>query len=250
MAALSMASGFGRPDDIADCIEAALHLDRHDRTSFKRYAKGVQFPVKGDHPYACGEWVTLAARVWPGTDAWFRTPFWFLLKNKEVSPRDLMTCARGLPYLFREDLLEPDSPNAPAALHMTPVPRDFLYVFTAPLNPWSLGALACAMRRAELAAEVGSMRWSAVGLVWAVGRFMESANPVMHKPLEELRYLVTKLFGGLVYPGQHHIRAEITDADVDRFGREQKKYVDYFTECDFSGFRIDEPPPWRSISTV
>ena len=250
MAALFQVSGLRRPEDIADHIETTLHLDRHDHTSFNRYARGSQYPVKGGHPYACGEWVDLAAKVWKDSHAWFCTPLWFILKNEQPTPNDLVACARGLPPRFRDDLLEPVTQNAPncsSAVRLIPVRREFLYSFTDPMNPWSLGALACAMRRAELAADPGTMRWAGVGIVWAIDYLLEDTDPIMHPPLEELRSLVKNYLDEVTYPGQFQMRAPITEADVARFSREQKKFMDYFSACDFSNYVIGEPPPWIEL---
>lgn len=244
MASLKQMTGLSSPEKVAKSLISRLDLKTDDYTSMKRYAGGKQRAGGALGPNASGKWVQLAAKVWPDTRAWFMTPLWFLLREEKVSFDDLLICVNNLPPLFREDFLLPSGPNSPAALCVNPIPKDFLYSFTDPVNPWSLGALACAMRRAELAGEPGTMRWAGVGIVWAIGYLLESTHPVMHPPLKELRELVSKYFSEIIYPGQYLMRAPITDADIDRFASERQKFVDYFLECDFGEWEPGQSLPW------
>lgn len=239
---LFQVSRLRRPEDIAEHIQTKLVLDQYDATAMKRYAKGTQFPVKGGHPYACGEWVKHAAKVWPSTGAWFCTPFWYLLENAKPTPDDLVTCANGLPARFREDLLE-DAAGC-SALRLKPISKDYIYVFVDVMNPWSLGALAFAMRRAELAAEVGTMRWACVGILWSVNYLLESTDSLMHPPLEKLRDVLASHFDGMIYPMRGQLSAPISKAEIARFDREREAFVKYFEECEFSEWEFGTSPPW------
>lgn len=245
MCSLFLASGFRRPDEIAEYIQTELDLDTYDDTALKRYARGSQFPVKGGHPYACGDWVKLAARVWPDTGAWFRTPFWFLTSKASPTPDDLVACAEGLPVWFRENLLEPA--HGTSALRLIPISRDYLYGLVDLMNPWSLGALACAMRRAELAADVGTVRWACVGILWAVNYFLDTTDPLMHPPLEKLRSILKSHFNAMTYPMQVKISAPVSEADIARFASERDAFVKYFEIGDFGDLDPGTRPPWIEL---
>lgn len=245
MCGLHQLSGLLRPVELAEYIQTKLALDQYDTTAMRRYASGSQFPIQSGHPYACGDWVKLAARIWPESSAWFRTPFWFLLEKTNLTPDDLVICAGGLPPLFRESLLEPS--NGSAALKLIPVSRDYLYGFTDPINPWSLGALACAMRRSEFAADAGAMRWASVGIMWSVNHFIETVDPLMRQPLEALLVRLKSQFDGLIYPTQRGILAPITDIDIARFDLERESFLEYFDNCEFDNFEPGTRPPWTTI---
>ncbi|OYY32146.1 MAG: hypothetical protein B7X65_22885 [Polaromonas sp. 39-63-25] len=244
MGSLMQESGIQRPEHIAEYLASKLQLDRHDFTSFKLYARGKQHAGRGRGPNAYGEWVELAARVWPATWAWFMNPLYFLQQNKELTFDDLLACARSLPQIFRENLVPPAHAHSPLALCVSHLPRDLLYALTDPVNPWSLGALACAMRRAELAGDPGTMRWAGVGILWAIDYFLEATHLAMHLPLKELRGLVTTDLNNTIYPGQFVMRAPVTSEDVHRFDRERQRFVDYFAEGEFGSWEPGTTLPW------
>lgn len=239
--ALRHESGLQGPEQIGLHIAAALQLEKYDFRSFRRYADGKQHAGLARRPHTCGEWVIHAAKVWPATAAWFRTPLWFIFSNQTIATRDLLLCARCLPVAFQEDFLPQMNSGGPAVLHLEHTPRDFLYTFVDPLNPWSLGALACAFKRAEIAGDAGCMRWAAVGILWAIESFLKDDRPSMQEPLGRLFELVESKFNA---PFRGLRQVPITDKEVFQFGHARQRYMDYFADMNFAPWELGGRPPW------
>src|SRR6185369_4927560 len=165
---LRLSSGISKADHIELEILHRLHIREKKADNLSAFENDGRKPFKiTSHPYPeDAVWPERAAQCWPETDTWFFTPLWFLLEEtKPCSSSQLFEYIKLLPLHHREMLLENDE-GVNCERNLFPVQRGWIYEFTNPISPWSLGAMACAMRRAEISGDIETMWWCAAGLVW------------------------------------------------------------------------------------
>lgn len=169
---------------------------------------------------------------------WLKTPFWYLLEGVPIEAT-LRECIALLPKMFQEDLLEPKHPDQTGPAGLAFIARSCVYVFTDPLGPEALGALACARHRARIAGDLGAERWCNVGLVWAL-MAMERQSGRQLKPQLEL---LTDVF--LLHAAAHvyvsGIQVPIQSQEVERFHREREAFMAWTVEGQIAA---GETPTW------
>lgn len=101
--------------------------------------------------------------------------------------------------------------------------RPFLTGLTYPLGPWALGAIACGMRRAELAGDQPVTRRCAVGLVWALER---TASVLGGMPATFLLRLAGRLRESVAAPGYiAELGLRISEAELKEFETARAQYI-------------------------
>lgn len=186
---------------------------------FRAYLTGKRKPFVKWMPTPRAPWVDRADVIWPSTRDWFYTPVWYLLEEQEYLASQIMECVRLLPPRFKNILLLDSHERSPAALTLGELWLDRIYELVDPVSPWALGAMACALRRAELAGQSPIFRQAGVGLIWLLDRLIPELDPWVQEPVKELRSLIMQRLATIVYPGSALLRVPISKNDLDRFTR-------------------------------
>ncbi len=238
------AHGSKNMEKIGFDIASSLNLEVFECSRLKKYAQGSSNPSASNRPGSSGSWVDWAEAVYPETGAWYITPFWFLLQSRRCTAEDLWECVRLIPESMQVPLIESDNSNIPAEMRLGVVPRSCLYELTEQLNPWTLGALACAMRRAELACDMGALRWAGVAMVWTVEKLIENAAPSLKERLSELRQLLGATLDSMIYPIGNGVVHPISADEIQRYGRERDVYERHFANHATPDWEPSTNPPW------
>jgi len=184
-------------------------------------------------------WARRAAKQYgQGTLGWLCTPLWFLLENVP-DIEDLSECVRLLPKYLQEQLFEPvdEDVDGPPALAM--VSSAFVYELTFPFGLPSVGALACAWRRARLSGDLGTERWCSVGLAWALQNMEAEAEQTL-QPL--IAHLHTAFLFEVVQRGYSNgMSMPLSSAEVERFHREREAFVGWTVEQQLT---VGSRPAW------
>lgn len=200
---------------------------RFDATgNWSGYLHGTGRPFRRWAPMTDAPWVDVAETLWPGTSAWFHTPVWYLSEEQEYLPSQIAACAALLPPIFRNLLIGHASERSPKALILSDLWPDRLYEFADPITPWALGAMVCALRRAELAGRIDVYFRAGVGIVWLLDRLMAPLDPWVQEPLLEFREIFTRRMSGVVYPGNALMQAGISPELLDWFSAGVRMFAD------------------------
>ncbi|MCF8205479.1 MAG: hypothetical protein K9J82_10400 [Methylotenera sp.] len=189
---------------------------------FADYLKGSK-PFRSRSPVPRDAiWVDRCAKLWPHTGDWFYTPMWYLLDRRAVSLETLIELVRWLPSRYQDVLLEDNSPEHLASslnVVVWPLLTDLSY----PLGPWSLGALACAMRRLELAGDLPGARRCAIGLMWSMQQLAAVLPP---KAGEVLRQTSAALGRNLASPYYlARVGIKVSDAELESFAAARSEHL-------------------------
>ncbi|UJW81196.1 hypothetical protein [Hydrogenophaga sp. SL48] len=153
---------------------------------FLKYSKGAVMPSKNRGLNCEGKWIDGAEAVVPGSSAWFKTPLWFLLKERGFSPEELLSSAELLPQEIASRLRHEHSGTAATRLRRMreTVIVDMLGTSTC----WSLGGLVCVARIAQLQAHPYCARDALIASTWLLQRHAEQLplNSLLVPPLQEL----------------------------------------------------------------
>jgi hypothetical protein len=103
--------------------------------------------------------------------------------------------------------------------------EDRIYELAARPTVWSLGALACALRRAEFAGQAAIFRFAAIGILWTLDRLIESKPALLQEPLIKLRRFAADYFATLVIPLSGAFHLGISTRDTERFSDSVAKYL-------------------------
>jgi len=205
-------SGFSNLKTLEKRVREILRFPANEAGgSLKAHLKGRRpFKSRGPVPHDA-LWVDRIGKIWPETLPWFYTPFWFLLEPRDITPSELMACVCSLPRHFRDSLIAAESAQEmPAGLRLRSVVWPSLLKFSSPEGPWALGAMACAMRRAEMGGDVQAARLSAVGLVWLIQRQIAGLPPELGELLETPSDILEKR---IALPGYFDFLAVPLDAN-------------------------------------
>lgn len=185
-------------------------------------------------PGCRGEWVDLGEIAYPGSAVWFDTPVWYLLESEPFYAQELWECVRLLPGRYQEILLNIvdehaaainlDTSGLSAGLMLRELWADRIYELAVRPSAWSLGALACAFRRAEFAGQVPVFRLAAVGILWTLDQLITSEAPLVREMLSKLRQYAADYFASLVIPLGATLRTKISTAEVERFSVSVEKF--------------------------
>lgn len=238
------ASGTRRMEKIGFCIVSELKLEVYEFSRLKKYAQGTSNPSASNRIGCSGPWVEWADAVFHGTRAWYLTPFWSLFQSPRSSVEELWECVHLLPIPMQSPLVETDNLEVPAELRLAVVPRNCIYELTQHLNPWTLGALACAMRRAELAGNLSALRWAGVGMLWTLDQLSSNAAPALQERLMELRQLLGNTLDSLIYPLGTGALHPISADEIQRFARERHSFERLFADHAVPDWDLDSRPPW------
>jgi len=232
------------PEQTALRLIALSGEDRSDVSAFKRYASGRMHAGLGRTPEARGDWVKLAAKVWPGSDAWFATPFWYLLQHKSAGLDEVYRCIKLLPRDQQEDLLTSAPDSAPLGVRMGLLTPAIIYTLTDPLSPWTLGALMCQVHRARFADDPALARRASVGITWALHEFLSVSEGAICTHLNELMAVVARMWIQTTWCGEASICHPPTDRELAQFERARRGFIEYFEDGDLTAWDILGNPPW------
>lgn len=242
------AHGSEKMEEICRDIATSLSLEVFEFSRPKKYGQGTGNPSRSNRPGSSGPWVEWAETMYPLTRAWYVSPFWFVLQSRRCTAEDLWECVCLIPESMRAPLIESDYLSIPAEMRLGVVPRSCIYELTEELNPWTLGALACAMRRAEIAGDMSALRWASVALLWTVERLIEKATPSLKKRLSELPKLLRSTLNSTIYPIGNGAVHPIADDEIARFGRERDAYERLFANHAIPDWDTSTSPPWVELS--
>ena len=190
---------------------------------WQRYLKGEAKPFKTWEPRPQTVWVDECEEFFPGTSAWFFSPIWYLLEDMEYLPRQILECVNLLPSRLREELLEHGDEYTKSAFLLADLSFDTPFQIGAEVSIWSLGAMACVMRRAELSGKSPLYRWAGIGILWLL-RQLENDVPVQVWPLlREVQVMLMARLNSFTYPMGAPVRCPVTARDLERFGGEVQK---------------------------
>lgn len=188
-----------------------------------RYLKGKAKPFKTWEPRPQTVWVDECEEIFPGTSAWFYSPIWYLLEDTEYLPSQILECVNLLPFRLREDLLEHGDVNTKSAFLLADLPFDTPFQIGAEVSVWSLGAMACVMRRAELSGQSPLYRWAGIGILWVLLQ-LEKDVPVQVWPLlKEVQAMLTDKLNSFIYPLGGPMICPVKTRDLERFSCEVQK---------------------------
>lgn len=244
------AHGSKNMEKIGFDIASSLGLEVFDYSRLKKYASGKSNPSASSRPGSSGPWVDWAGAVHPETRAWYISPFWFLLQSRRCTAEDLWECVQLIPDSMQVALVESDNLEIPVEMRLGVVPRSCLFELTEEINPWTLGALACAMRRAELAGDLSALRWSGVAMLWTLEKLIEVAASVLQERLAELRQLLGGALDSTIYPIGNGAVCPISSEEIQRFGRERDSYERVFANHATPDWNVFGSPPWMEGTTA
>lgn len=214
------------PDRIEEAIATHLSLDLIGSRNLAAFAAGRRLPFRHQELPLPRDavWPRRAAKVWPATGEWFFTPFWFLIDNQKSFTLELIgKCIQLLPFEHQEYLYSGVPGGVEEPLNFLPIDQSHVCVLAVPASPWSLGALACAMRRATISGEGRTARWCGVGIVWLLLHLRER-HEFLADHLEHLANLVLKQLADVGYPPGIHWPVEV--ADLVQFSWERTQYLE------------------------
>lgn len=216
----AVSAGIPQPKALESFIKEILEEQSYEPSgNFRAYLHGIHRPFTKREPFPVAPWVDKAALIWPDTGDWFYTPIWYLLEDDRYSPEQVIQCVQMLPQQFRDLLLVNSDEVAPSRLRLTSLYVELIYELADPVSPWALGAMACAMRRAEMAGEIPLFRISCVGIIWLLDQLAPTLDPWVREIIQELRANSLEKFSSLVYPTiGGSLQVPISKFDLDRFG--------------------------------
>ena len=148
------------------------------------------------------------------------------MEDMPYHPGQVMACVQLLPRQFRTVLLPESHPKTPAGLLLGELWADRIYELCRPMSPWTLGALACAFRRAELAGQVPVYLRAGIGMIWALEKLAAAQDPWMREPIMEFHDLVLARLREVVYPGETLLSVHVSAGAIDNFGKNAQKFFD------------------------
>jgi len=190
---------------------------------WRRYCEGASKPFKQRAVKPKAVWVDEVERLYPGTSRWFYTPVWYLLEEAEFYPSEIYQCAKQLPHgELTEHLLSGEKLQESAALMLSELTMQVPWLLAVKPSPEALGAMACAMRRAELAGQMQIFRRSGIGMLWLLDRLIPKEPLLVRECLRELRRIVKKKFDKQVYPMGSLMRSPPKRRDLEEFSKKVK----------------------------
>lgn len=218
--------GRGGPDHLEEMLRREAR-GQHEWDSLESAGRFLAY-TKGAKPYRSrapvptdAVWVDKCAERWPVTGEWFYSPMWYLLDNR-VSLQTLHAFVKQLPVRYQDALLTTDDEED---LHFAlgVVSWPFLTELSYPLGSWSLGALACAMRRLDLAGDTPGARKCAVGLVWAMNEVAPVLPPRAAQVLRETASWLRTQLGTPRFLAPTGL--SVSEAEIDSFAAARSKHL-------------------------
>lgn len=188
-----------------------------------RYMTGRAKPFKVWEPMPQTVWVDECEEFYPGTSAWFYSPIWYLLEDTEYLPSQILACVNLLPARFRDELLEHGDVHTKSAFLLADLPFDTPFQIGAEVSVWSLGAMACVLRRAELSGQSPLYRWAGVGILWVLQRLGEDAPLQVRPLLQEAHDMMAERMNSFIYPMGGPMTCPVKARDLERFSCEVRR---------------------------
>jgi len=176
-------------------------------------------------PKPFSTWVAATEEIWPKSASWFWTPIWYLMEEQEYLPSQIIQCCELLPQQLREELLSPPEPGIPEPMRLKELWPDRVYELSKQVSPWSLGAMACAFRRAELAGQPPVYLRAGLGMLWVLDQLTEAQNLWLIEPLDQLRKIILNRLNDTVYDLDGPAKISIAQSSMDFFANGRKKYL-------------------------
>ena len=191
---------------------------------WQAYLSGARKPFIKWAPRPVAPAVDKAERLWSGTSAWFYTPVWYLLEDREFLPSEIKACIEVLPPRFQYLLVSKSKEQSPAAFSLHSIDPELPYELAHPVTPWAVGAMACALRRSELSADLPVFRKCGVGLIWLLDRCIDGFAPENAVPIQQLRSISINWLSKIIYPLEAGPVLKITNDDLTKFGQAVEKF--------------------------
>lgn len=188
------------------------------------YLRGARKSFKKREPKPYSVWVERTDRLWPETSAWFYTPVWYLMEKQEFLPTQIKQCIELLPQRFQALLLTEPNEDIPAPMRLQGLWGDLIYELAEHPTPWAMGALACAVRRAELAGSGPIHIRACTGLIWVLDHLIERQDPWVQEPLLELREVLLAQMNETAYGFGGVIKFEYSNRSLAIFSSGMLKF--------------------------
>lgn len=182
-----------------------------------RYMSGRAKPFRVREPRPRADWVDECEELFPGTSAWFYSPIWYLLEDEEFLPSQILECVNLLPARLKDELLEHGDPSTKSAFLLAELSFNTPFEIAEEVSIWSLGAMACVMRRAELSGKSQLYRWSGIGILWLLQQMMKDAPLPLRPLLQELYSMLAESLNTFVYPMGCPMTCPVKAEDLERF---------------------------------
>lgn len=189
-----------------------------------RYLGGRARPFRTWEPLPKTVWVDECEESFPGTASWFYSPIWYLMEEVEFLPSQILKCVQLLPERLKEDLLGHGVADTKSGLMLAELGMTVPFQIATEISVWSLGAMACVMRRAELSGQSPLVRRAGVGILWILDQLGPTAATSLRPLLCELRRVVSDMLDKYVYPLSGPMECPVVAKDFERFSCEVQRW--------------------------
>ena len=234
---VACAAGEHSPDRLERLINERLGFDDKDETGvWRRYLAGTAkaFLKRAVKPNSEG--VKGAEKIYPNSSRWFYSPIWFLLEDREFLPSEILQCVKLLPQSMQGQLLLTGLETTTASFLLAEVSSHTLFQLSMRPSTWSLGSMACVMRRAELSGNPPLFRRAGIGIIWNLEQLIPTEPEPLRAVLTLLLNKVKKDLDERIYPASGPVIFPIEERDLQQFGQgvEHWREIDHaYAEGDF-----------------
>jgi hypothetical protein len=232
---VAVAAGVRKPDQLELLLAEKLSSQQDEPTGrFRDYCSGKTKPFFRWQPRVDSKWVDHCESLFPGTSSWFHSPIWYLLEEHEFLASEILACATQLQNGPINLLVLDAGPGSSSGFQLAELYPERIWELARLGNLWALGAVSCALRRAELAGQPAVFRRAGVAILWLLDRLIPTEDEWVQEPLIELRTLFAAKLQATQYPAAEPMLCPIGQADFDHLE---------------AGMRwIDTEDYWRALS--
>lgn len=190
---MQIEGGMTRQGGVSRPVLAVPDLDperpRDDRCRIWRgYKLGTRFPpLERESP----DRPTLVERVdnaIPGTAAWIATPLWWFTSERMLSLPGITSLIERMPVPYQDELVARST--GPIEISLRRISRETVKEFAISGGPWGLGAIACAVRIAQITGAAPIQRYASIHLLntlraWKDHSALKSSYAEVYKIIED-----------------------------------------------------------------
>lgn len=201
-------------------VEIGAYYEAKDETGiWRRYIAGTSKPYVTREVKPKAEWVLVAEKAYPTSSRWFYSPIWFLLENREFFPSEILACVKLLPQSMQDQLLLIGLETTTAGFLLAEASSHTLFRLSINPSTWSLGAMACVMRRAELSGNPPLVRRAGIGILWNLAQLVPAEPEPLRAALTLLVNKVKKYLDERSYPASGPVIFPVAECDLQKFGQ-------------------------------
>lgn len=217
---MASAAGENSPDRLERLLNERLGYEAKDETGiWRRYLAGTSKPYAKREVRPNAEWVCFAEKAYPKSSRWFYSPVWFLLEEREFLPSEILECVKLLPQSMQDQLLLSGLETTTAGFLLAEASSHTLFRLSMKPSTWSLGAMACVMRRAELSGNPPLFRRAGIGILWNLAQLAPTEPEPLRAALTLLLNKVKKDLDERIYPASGPVIFPVAECDLKNFER-------------------------------